>query len=336
MISTREVDAGSGEWESSLGESSEPEQEAEEVHPALLQTTAASLPTHLASGGSRRGSFSAGPNGQPSQTLSLTAPANIVSGMPNNSASVTSPVSQKARRPNSASSTLGRGRRQRPGPAQRQRQRTSGCDKFDHKVREIAKEAKAQQARLAKSKHLRPPQSEQNRDAEFKEALGDTSKFHRTTRLIWSASSLPRPRSAGACTQAPSNCLPLDGHRVRQQFHQQSEQTLRRLLVDVDLALDSGLPRDSHKARCDTVDRVFEWYERHASVVKAPPREQKTADQPGIGPAWLFVRADEPPPPGSLRTCYRQPSPLLSLQTGSCQVESLGRSMSTPSLGVVN
>lgn len=318
MFSPGEVDAGS----ESLGGSSEPELEAEEVRPALLETTAASLPTHLASGGSQHGSFNA--------------------DMPNNSTCVTFPVSQNARRPNSASSALGRERRQRPGLAQRQRQRTSGCDKFDHKVREIAKEAKAEQARRAKSKHARPAQSEQSRVAELNEALGDTSKFNRTTRLVWSASSmpnaasLPRPKSAGACAQAPSNCLPLDGHRVRQHFHQQSEQMLRRLLVDVDLAVDSGLPKDSHKARCATVDRVFEWYERHASAAKAPSREPKNSDQPGIGPAWLFVRADEPPPPGSLRSNFRQPSPLLSLQPSSYQAESLGRSMSTPSLGLVN
>lgn len=339
VTSTREVDAGIGDCES-LGGSSEPELEAEEVQPPFLQTTVSSLPGHLAAGGSRHGSFSAGPNGQNSQTLSLTAPAHIVSGMP----SVSSPVSQKARRPKSASSTLGRERRQRPGLARmQQRQRTSGCDRMDHKVRDIAKEAKAQQARIAQSKHLRPAQSEESRAAELQEGLLNTSKFNLTTRLVVSASSLTRPKSAGAYSKMPSTATSdlKDSHTVRQQFHQQSERTLRRLLVDVDLAVDSrSLPRDSHKARCATVDRVFDWYERHAPAAKSTSRESKTTGQPGIGPAWLVVKADEPPPPGSLRTCYRQPSPLLSLQLDlTCRTESLassGKSLSTPTLGLVN
>lgn len=334
LISTREVDAGAGDCES-LGGSSDAELEAE-VQPSLLQTT---LPGHLG----RQGSFSAGPAGQNSQSLSLTAPAHIVSGLPTNSASVSSPVSQKARRPKSASSNLGRDRRQRPGPAQMQKQRSSGCDRIDHKIRDIAKEAKAQQVRIAKSKHLRPTQSEESRDAELKDALGNTSKFNITTRLVVSASSLTRPKSAGTYSKRPSTATSdcKDPHTVRQQFHQQSERTLRRLLTDVDLAMESGLPKDAHKARCVTVDRVFDWYERHASATKATSRESKTTvQQPGIGPAWLVVKADEPPPPGSLRTCYRQPSPLLSLELGStCRAESLassGKSLSTPTLGLVN
>eukprot|EP00930_Biecheleria_cincta_P101983 TRINITY_DN9363_c1_g1_i1.p1 TRINITY_DN9363_c1_g1~~TRINITY_DN9363_c1_g1_i1.p1 ORF type:complete len:454 (-),score=56.93 TRINITY_DN9363_c1_g1_i1:195-1556(-) len=357
VTSAREVDAGIGDCGSLCG-SSEPELEAEEVQPALLQNTSSSLPGHLAAsgsrhgsfsagkdwaaGGSRHGSFSAGPNGQHSQTLSQTAPAHMISGMTTNSAGVSSPISQKAHRPKSASSTLGRERRQRPGLARMQRQRTSGCDRIDHKIRDIAKEAKAQHARIAQSKHFRPAQSEESRAAELKDALGNMSKFNITTRLVSSASSLPRPKSAGAYCQVqstPTNDWK-DGHSVRQQFHEQSERTLRRLLVDLDLAADSGLPRDSHEARCVTVDRVFDWYERHASAAKATSREPKTAGQPGIGPAWLVVRAGEPPPPGSLRTCYRQPSPLLSLQLGSsCRAESLassGKSLSTPTLGLAN
>jgi len=93
-----------------------------------------------------------------------------------------------------------------------------------------------------------------------------------------------------------------------------TDNTLKRLLIDMDLARDDRQRHYSHQTRCSHLDKMHNWYQHHA--LKGDEMKERLA------PPYLCFSNEGLVPPGSLRVNHMQPSPLLSL----------GKSSSAPAL----
>eukprot|EP00933_Yihiella_yeosuensis_P047212 TRINITY_DN42945_c0_g1_i1.p1 TRINITY_DN42945_c0_g1~~TRINITY_DN42945_c0_g1_i1.p1 ORF type:complete len:365 (+),score=70.43 TRINITY_DN42945_c0_g1_i1:95-1189(+) len=244
-------------------------------------------------------------------------------------------------------------------------ERIAGCEMLDKKVKELAKMAQTQP--LPQGAEKLGSSASFNRTAwmssstinfastapaaiHLSTSLGDSQAFRRSlgskgTQSMSSFASATGTSVAGVQLGNSSSAASLasqeasqheammqrlqhfDTQTMRDRHTEKAERQLRRLFVDVDLAREFGPEVYSHKARCDHVDKVYDWYERHA---KPQARREKSASQLGIVSPWLVVKKDEAPPPGSMRVAkYPGPSPLLSTQ----QSGSMQKSISTPALG---
>lgn len=70
------------------------------------------------------------------------------------------------------------------------------------------------------------------------------------------------------------------------------DKKLERLIVDMDLMHDKSVGDRCHSQRCEHLDKVFQWYERHGG---------KEARKEVAGPAYLTYGPDSPVMAGSLR-----------------------------------
>lgn len=108
-----------------------------------------------------------------------------------------------------------------------------------------------------------------------------------------------------------------DASFQRKQYRDNTDKTLKRLLVDIDLACDPDRQRHySHQSRCDHLDKMHGWYFDHIGV------EQKKDTKPGRPPPYLLFNREGPVSPGSMRVQHPRPSPLLT--------DHLRRSCSSP------
>lgn len=106
-----------------------------------------------------------------------------------------------------------------------------------------------------------------------------------------------------------------DRFHTRLQWRKHMDHSLRRLLVDMDLARTDQLKAASHNLRCDHLDKVFCWYAEHG---KKESRKEKEA------PPYVKYSNEDPVMPGSLRVARH------AWRGGAEQ--GLGRSSSSPAL----
>lgn len=102
-------------------------------------------------------------------------------------------------------------------------------------------------------------------------------------------------------------------HRMRGQM----DRTLKRLMVDMELAKDDRQSDFSHKTRVDHLDKMYDWYDNHQ--LKEVPRHR-------AAPPYIVFTKDECVSPGSLRVLR---STRLAKGGGE---HSMANSSSTPAL----
>merc|ERR1712232_1430569 len=115
----------------------------------------------------------------------------------------------------------------------------------------------------------------------------------------------------------------MDRFETRLEWRSQMDYSVRRLLVDLDLARDVRVQKDAaNQIRCDHLDKVHEWYLKHG---KKEARKEKTAEP------YIFFEPDAHVQPGSTR-----PTPFklrnMATRGSALRVPPLRHSSSTPSL----
>lgn len=80
--------------------------------------------------------------------------------------------------------------------------------------------------------------------------------------------------------------------QTRLQWRDQMDSSLRRLMQDMDFARDDRLREYSHQARCDHLDRIYDWYIKHG---------MKEARKERAGPPFIRFSTSGPVMPGSMR-----------------------------------
>lgn len=105
---------------------------------------------------------------------------------------------------------------------------------------------------------------------------------------------------------------------------------LRRLMLDMELARDDRLKKSADKARCDHLDKCFDWYRLHGHK---EPKKSKPA------PPYVRFSVSGPVMPGSLRVAPKTresaTSALQAAARGSRAEPGLGHSSSLPSLTAI-
>jgi len=96
----------------------------------------------------------------------------------------------------------------------------------------------------------------------------------------------------------------LDTSSSRYRYRDYTDKTLKRLLVDMDLARDPDRQKHYfHRTRCDHLDKMHRWYKNYTlkEDIKKP-----------YSPPYLRFSHEAPVSPGSMRVQFKQPSPLLA------------------------
>ncbi|CAE8610263.1 unnamed protein product [Polarella glacialis] len=113
----------------------------------------------------------------------------------------------------------------------------------------------------------------------------------------------------------------MDTFQTRLQWRDKMDDCLRRLMQDMDLARDKRLKEYSNQARCDHLDRIYEWYETHG---KKEARKERAA------PPYVRYSHDGPVMPGSMRVPRKN---LLSDKTDKKkESHGMSQSQSSPTL----
>lgn len=116
----------------------------------------------------------------------------------------------------------------------------------------------------------------------------------------------------------------MDRFHTRLQWRNRMDYSLRRLLVDLELARDDRLKEYANQARCDHLDKVHEWYLKHG---KKEAHKEKPVEP------YIVFEPDGQVYPGSLR-----PTPFKlrnqSTRGSAVRVPPLRHSSSTPALSV--
>eukprot|EP00929_Paragymnodinium_shiwhaense_P055413 TRINITY_DN27758_c0_g1_i1.p1 TRINITY_DN27758_c0_g1~~TRINITY_DN27758_c0_g1_i1.p1 ORF type:complete len:285 (+),score=63.30 TRINITY_DN27758_c0_g1_i1:86-940(+) len=107
----------------------------------------------------------------------------------------------------------------------------------------------------------------------------------------------------------------MDRFQTRLQWRAGMDFSLRRLLVDLELARDDRLKEYANQARCEHLDKIYTWY--LANGMKEARKEK-------IAPPYIRYRGDGPVMAGSMR-----PTPS---RLRHAQGPSMARSASAPSL----
>merc|ERR550525_1356008 len=113
----------------------------------------------------------------------------------------------------------------------------------------------------------------------------------------------------------------------------QMDHSLRCLLTDIDLAQDERLKEYSHQARCDHLDKIYDWYVTHG---------MKEARKERPAPPYVRFSLNGPVMPGSLRVAPKTresaaSTPALAIGKGLARdshAAGLGQSASLPTLTV--
>lgn len=90
----------------------------------------------------------------------------------------------------------------------------------------------------------------------------------------------------------------------RHRYRDYTDKSLKRLLIDMDLARDPDRVKHySHQMRCDHLDKMHSWYKNYTLKEDV----KKT-----YSPPYLRFSNEGPVSPGSMRVQFKQPSPLLA------------------------
>lgn len=84
----------------------------------------------------------------------------------------------------------------------------------------------------------------------------------------------------------------MDRFETRLRWRGAMDHNLKRLLLDMDLARDERLKEYAHKARCDHLDKIYDWYKIHG---------MKEVRKERAAPPYVRFTPSDPVMPGSLR-----------------------------------
>lgn len=108
----------------------------------------------------------------------------------------------------------------------------------------------------------------------------------------------------------------LDSGFPKCRYRDTTDKTLKRLLIDMDLARDPDRQKHySHQTRCDHLDKMHTWYAHH--TLKEDKKERKA-------PPYLRFSQEGPVSPGSMRVQFKQTSPLLTMSKSGSSPALLG------------
>ncbi|CAJ1352135.1 unnamed protein product [Effrenium voratum] len=93
----------------------------------------------------------------------------------------------------------------------------------------------------------------------------------------------------------PSSPVRMSQTETRLQWRSRVDNSLRRLMLNVDLDGDERLRDFAHQARCNHLDKIFDWYQTHGG------KEVRKEIQRANAPAFVRYSQDGPVMPGSLR-----------------------------------
>mmetsp|Transcript_15957 Transcript_15957/g.30006 ORF Transcript_15957/g.30006 Transcript_15957/m.30006 type:complete len:271 (+) Transcript_15957:61-873(+) len=114
---------------------------------------------------------------------------------------------------------------------------------------------------------------------------------------------------------------------MRMQWRNKMDNSLRRLMLNVDLDGDDRLRDFAHQARCNHLDKIFDWYTTHGG------KEVRKEAQRATAPAFVRYNLDGPVMPGSLRV---PKTPKLEKQKAPAKKDTslpgLSRGVSSPAL----
>lgn len=89
----------------------------------------------------------------------------------------------------------------------------------------------------------------------------------------------------------------MDRFHTRLQWRDHMDQSLNRLMEDIELARDDRLKEYAHKARCVHLDKIHDWYLTHG---------MKEARKERAAPPYVRFNVDGPVMPGSMRVLRTQ------------------------------
>jgi len=84
----------------------------------------------------------------------------------------------------------------------------------------------------------------------------------------------------------------MDRFETRLRWRGAMDRSVKRLLIDMDLARDDRLKEYSHKARCDQLDKIYDWYKIHG---------MKEVRKERAAPPYVRFNQSDPVMAGSLR-----------------------------------
>lgn len=125
-------------------------------------------------------------------------------------------------------------------------------------------------------------------------ALGADPKARELRHFLGSHSHESRLRaSVGANANRVEPLPPTIDMSARLNWRSEMDRGIRRLMQDTDLALDDRIPEESrHHLRCNQLDKVYSWFERHGNKEASKERE---------APSYLRFERTAPPMAGSPR-----------------------------------
>jgi len=114
---------------------------------------------------------------------------------------------------------------------------------------------------------------------------------------------------------------------TRLQWRNKMDNSLRRLMLNMELDGDERLRDFAHQARCNHLDKIFDWYNTHGG------KEVRKEAQRATAPAFVRYNQDGPVMPGSLRV---PKTPKLDKQKAPAKKDvalpGLSRGVSSPAL----
>jgi len=96
--------------------------------------------------------------------------------------------------------------------------------------------------------------------------------------------------------------------QTRLYWRSHMDHAVKSLLVDLELARDARLKEYSHQARCDHLDKIYDWYLVHG--MKEVRKERET-------PAHIRYNPDGPVMAGSMRVTPKGSTPSMSSSSSS-------------------
>lgn len=194
--------------------------------------------------------------------------------------------------------------------------RSEGIEVVDHRAKQLAnEEALARGCGMSPEASCLLTQPPEDGDLNLVSPTSSQglSSPSQASRL---ASTMPLPMDSEALSQ---RMVVFD---ARLQWRSQMDNTLKRLLMDTELAQDHRLKDFSHRLRCEHLDKTYALYEQHGA--KEVRKERKA-------PAFLRFDPKAPVMPGSLRGSEKGKELQTELSRARTLLQ-LSRSASSPAL----
>ncbi|OLP94538.1 hypothetical protein AK812_SmicGene23424 [Symbiodinium microadriaticum] len=181
---------------------------------------------------------------------------------------------------------------------------------WTYEVESKAREAKELEEKVLQAQGLKPepmvrPMTEQTLRTdgceEVNRMLHSIATEVADVPAVGSDKKLPLSYQSDSGEASPSKSPVSPGTAVRSQtetrlqWRNKMDNSLRRLMLNMELDGDERLRDFAHQARCNHLDKIFDWYTTHGG------KEVRKEAQRATAPAFVRYNQDGPVMPGSLR-----------------------------------